>query len=111
MFDEKIANQIKLDLEFKIKHIKLAIGRFDSYEGVIPCLEFHIDDVESRIKICRWDLVVVAAIRRLVLSEMSQHHNGAPIRILSTPEDIHLLRVTYRQVTEYGITYCINLAL
>ena len=96
--NESIANQVKLDLDFKIERIKLEIGRLDRCEGVMPCLNFHVDGIESQIKICRWDMVVVAAIRRLVLLEMGQGQNGSPIELLSTPENIHLLNVTYRQV-------------
>ena len=95
---------MKLDLDFKIKTLKLDIGRMDPVQGVIQCLNFQIHDIESRIKFCRWDMVVVAAIRRLVLSEMSQGPNGAPIALLSTPEDIQLLKVTYRQVQ----SFCLN---
>ena len=91
---------MKLDLDFKIKTIKLDIGVAQPGKGDIPCLKFEIDDIESTIKVCRWDLVVQAAVRRLVLCEMSQGPDGGPLEILSTPEDSHMLRVTYRQVNE-----------
>ena len=97
-FAENIANQVKLDLDFKIETIKLNIGHLDPCEGVVPCLNFHIDGIQSRIKVCRWDLVVVAAIRRLVLLEMGKGVDSPQIELLSTPEDIQLLNVTYRQV-------------
>jgi len=96
-FTEDIANQVKLDLDFKIKTIKLDIGRLNRYGGTLPCLSFHIDDIESRIKFCRWDMVVDAAIRRMVLSELGEDPNSPPIQLLSTPENIQLLKVTYRQ--------------
>lgn len=50
-------------------------------------------------------MVVVAAIRRLVLSEMTQGPNGTPIELLSTPKDIQLLRVNYRQVMHANINF------
>ena len=70
----------------------------DLFKDFVPCLSFVIDDIESQVKICRWDLVVHAAIRRLLLREMTQGIDGGPIELLSTPEDSHLLKVTYRQV-------------
>eukprot|EP00794_Sanderia_malayensis_P015967 gene15967-17573_t len=96
-FDASIANQVKLDLDFKVKTIKLNIGCVNEENEDIPCLTFHIDDIESKIKICRWDLIAEAAIRRLVLCEMTQGPNGGPLEILSTPKESQMLQVTYRQ--------------
>ncbi len=99
-FDASIANQVKLDLDFKIETVKLNINYADKEDADkdIAGINFHIDDIASKIKICRWDLTVEATVGRLVLCEMSQGPDGGALEILSTPKDSHMLRVNYRQV-------------
>ena len=95
----QIANQVKVDLDFKINKVKVNVGMMNIETNTDePCLEFFIDGIAAQVKMRRWDMFVDATIKRLVLREMTQGPDGVPLELFSTPEDAHMLKVSYRQV-------------
>ena len=97
-FESGIANQVKVELNFTLHQLKLAIALTDKeLEKEKECLELTIDDIVSQVSLRRWDLFATANIGRLVLNEMTIGINDEPFEILSTPKNTKMLEVTYRK--------------
>eukprot|EP00111_Clytia_hemisphaerica_P024656 TCONS_00072678-protein len=97
-FSSGVANQVKVDLNFKIHKVMIAIGLTDkALKQEKECLKFIVDDINTEVILRRWDLFVNAEVGRLVLNEMTWGVDGEPFAIMSTPKNTKMLKFSYRR--------------
>lgn len=97
-FASGVANQVKIELKFEIKKLKLAIALTDKEQNnEKDCVEIIIENIGTEVRMRRWDMFVDANIGRFVLREMTYGLEGEPLDILSTPKDGNMLQVSYRK--------------
>lgn len=96
--ESAVANQINVELDFKVEKLKLAVAVTDKIlNAEKECMEFSIENVTANIIMRRWDMCVNASIGRFHLAEMTWGEPGVPLYLVSTPKDENMLQVSYRK--------------
>ena len=97
-FSSDVANQVKIELNFQVKKIKLLIALTDKeLNKEKDCVDIIIENIGTEVILRRWDMFIKADVGRFVLNEMTYGEDGEPLAIISTPKDTNLLKVSYRR--------------
>ena len=108
-FSSGIVNQIKVELQFEIKKLKLAVALTDKeLLKEKDCISVNIDDINCELKVRRWDLFFDANIGHFLLMEMTQGTGDKPLKVLKTETDTKMLKISYRQC---GFNEAVNLGV